>query len=363
MKKCIEASLAIFAAAALAVSCNNLSETTNITGNTPDSAFDEVNVIIAEMDIDTLVPVVKGKFMIDVPTDTKVLGIVAVGNYVAQFIPDGSKIKIEFGEPSKVRSSSKKSCQSVFNEMQEKSMSIQDEFRIHAGSISSDDTLTEQEKEDSLRANYEYYFGMYNDYNRRLAAENADNFVGLAALINIAPVLAEEELEEYIGNLAPELQENDEIIAMKNILEAKKATAEGTMFKDFTIEDSDGKTVSLSDYVGKGKYMLVDFWASWCGPCKAEIPNIKAVYDKYGGDKFDVLSVAVWDRSPKDSKDTAAFYGVNWNQIVNAGAIPTELYGIEGIPHIILFGPDGTILARDLREEGIEEAVVKYLNN
>ena len=91
------------------------------------------------------------------------------------------------------------------------------------------------------------------------------------------------------------------------------------------------------------------------------LKHIKKVYDKYVGDDFDVLSVAVWDQ-PQASVDTAKAYGVNWNEIINAQAVPTDLYGIQGIPHIILFGPDGTILKRDLREEKIEAEVAKYVS-
>ena len=93
---------------------------------------------------------------------------------------------------------------------------------------------------------------------------------------------------------------------------------------------------------------------------KAEIPNIKAVYDEYHNKGLEVLSVAVWDR-PEATKDTAKVYGVNWSQIINAGQVPTELYGIEGIPHIILFGPDGTILKRNLRGEEIGQEISKYI--
>ena len=136
------------------------------------------------------------------------------------------------------------------------------------------------------------------------------------------------------------------------------STAEGAMFTDFEIPQPDGKVAKLSDYVGKGKYILVDFWASWCGPCKREIPNIKAAWNKYKGDKFDVLSVAVWDK-PEDTAKAAAEHGVLWNQIVNAQQIPTDIYGIEGIPHLILFGPDGTILKRGdaLRGPGLDEVL------
>ena len=120
-------------------------------------------------------------------------------------------------------------------------------------------------------------------------------------------------------------------------------------------------TVKFSDYIGKGKYMLVDFWASWCGPCIREIPNIINVYDKYAGDKFDILSVAVWDEL-SETKRMANNLGIKWNQIVNAGSIPTDLYGIDGIPHIILFGPDGTILKRSLRGDDIEAEIAKYVS-
>lgn len=139
-------------------------------------------------------------------------------------------------------------------------------------------------------------------------------------------------------------------------------TQEGEVFTDFSIPQPDGSIAKLSDYVGKGKYILVDFWASWCGPCKREIPNIKAAYEKYKGAKFDVLSVAVWDK-PEDTAKAAAEHGVVWNQIVNAQKVPTDIYGIEGIPHLILFGPDGKIVKRGdaLRGPGLEETLSNLL--
>ena len=142
--------------------------------------------------------------------------------------------------------------------------------------------------------------------------------------------------------------------------EILKKTAEGAMFTDFTIEQPDGSKVSLSDYVGKGKYVLVDFWASWCGPCRAEIPNIKELYDKYHSKGLDVFGVAVWDKV-EDTQKAIKELGIVWPQIINAQQIPTELYGIQGIPHIILFAPDGTIVARDLREEAIKEKVAEVM--
>lgn len=137
----------------------------------------------------------------------------------------------------------------------------------------------------------------------------------------------------------------------------------GDDFIDFQVQQDPANPTSmvrLSDYVGKGKWILVDFWASWCGPCRREMPNLKAVYDKFHGDKFDMLSVAVWDE-PADSKQAAEELGISWNQIINAGQVPTDLYGIEGIPTIILFSPDGKVAKRGIRGPQIPEAVAECL--
>ena len=111
---------------------------------------------------------------------------------------------------------------------------------------------------------------------------------------------------------------------------------------------SDGAKQKLSDYVGKGKVTVVDFWASWCPPCRAEIPKLQALKAKYG-DKFDVLGVAVWD-NPDDTRKAIEELSIIWPVIIGTHKLtePTDLYGIKGIPHIIIFGPDGIIMSRGL---------------
>jgi len=180
--------------------------------------------------------------------------------------------------------------------------------------------------------------------------------LAISALENIYYLLEPDVLEETISYLSDEQKQDEFVQKLLTGIDAKKNTAEGCKFTDFEVDG-----VKFSDFVGNGKYMLVDFWASWCGPCKGEIPNMKAVYEKYAGDDFDILSVAVWDE-PQASKDTALVYGIKWNHMINTQKVATDIYGIEGIPHIILIGPDGTILKRDLRGADIEKEVSKYVN-
>ncbi len=160
---------------------------------------------------------------------------------------------------------------------------------------------------------------------------------------------------EYTRNYGP-------VKRIATAYEAERKTREGMPFVDFTVETgaADSTAVSLSDYVGRGKYVLVDFWASWCGPCKAEIPVVREVWDKYRGDRFEVLGVAVWD---KRDRTLAAIdeLQIPWPQIFDAGTAATDLYGINGIPHIILFGPDGTIVARGLRGDALRSKVAEAM--
>ena len=132
------------------------------------------------------------------------------------------------------------------------------------------------------------------------------------------------------------------------------------MFKDFAVE-YEGKTIRLSDYVGHGKYVLADFWASWCGPCRQEIPNLIALYEKYKDKNFQILGIAVQDKI-EDSQKAINEMKIPYPQIINSQKIATDLYGINGIPEIILFAPDGTILARGLRGEEIEKKLAAIFN-
>lgn len=132
----------------------------------------------------------------------------------------------------------------------------------------------------------------------------------------------------------------------------------GEMFKDFSIE-FDGQTYRLSDYVGRGKYVLVDFWGSWCGVCKAAMPKVIALHEKYKDKNFTALGVAVFDR-PAATLDASEKLKITFPQILNTQQIAADLYGIQSYPSYMLFAPDGIILFRSKDNLQGEEIALEF---
>ena len=173
---------------------------------------------------------------------------------------------------------------------------------------------------------------------------NADNALGL--YIFLQSDASEAPLTELQSAVSanPVLARSRRVQNLMSSATRREATQPGNPFADFTIT-YDGVTSRLSDHVGQGHYTLVDFWASWCGPCRRQLPVLKSIYNTYRDQGLEVLGVAVWDE-PDATRAAIAEEGLPWQNILNAQSVPTDIYGITGIPCIILFGPDGTILSR-----------------
>ena len=144
-------------------------------------------------------------------------------------------------------------------------------------------------------------------------------------------------------------------------VKAQQSTAEGRPFADLSLVDPAGQPDSLSHYVGRDSaYTLVDFYATWCGPCKEEQPRLEGLHRQFGGRGLTVVGICMWDREAnfrralEQKKDT-------YVHLFDANETAEATYGIEGVPQILLIGPDGTILHRDLRGDAMVRTVTKLM--
>lgn len=197
-----------------------------------------------------------------------------------------------------------------------------------------------------------------------LLARHGNDALGYYMLLcsNHFKLRTDADMERVINHLGPWLKSINMVRdCILPRIEAKKATAVGKMFADIDGWDAKGNPKALSDYIGRGNYVLMDMWASWCAPCKEEIPYLAMLHEKYGKSGLTVLGLFVWD-SFEELPDAIETNNVTWPQIVDINNVAAKTYGVAGIPHIILFAPDGKIIARDLRGQQMIDTVEKLMD-
>ena len=194
----------------------------------------------------------------------------------------------------------------------------------------------------------------FADFRRQAMMDNISNPVGYMLFLDEAYEMEPADLEKFVET-HPSLGKYARVQKLLTANKNKMATQPGNKFADFEIE-YDGVKHRLSDVVGKGDYVLVDFWASWCGPCIRQTAVLKDLYKEYKDKGLKVLGVAVWDE-PEKTKEAMVKHELPWESWLNGQTIPTDIYGISGIPCIILFGPDGTIISRDKQDDALRADV------
>ena len=198
---------------------------------------------------------------------------------------------------------------------------------------------------------------------RELYKGHNNDAVGFFLLYtNFMRGLDSEVQEAIINEFGPLLKSTRMVQETLKLIAGQKNTAEGKPFVDVKGKDAEGKEVALSDFVGKGNYVLMDMWASWCGPCRGEIPNLAQLYNRYKGKGFTVVGLFVWDKE-SNLKKSLEEEKITWPQVIDTEGNAMDLYGVSGIPQIILFAPDGTIVKRNLRGENMIQTVDKIMCN
>ena len=238
-----------------------------------------------------------------------------------------------------------------------------EEARAKLKSIRADKNLDDKAKEEAQEKVSDELYAKIKPLAEADLKEHPNDAIGLIALQNLLGMedVNVAKAEALLQQAGDRLRAEESITKMVTRLRRVEATQAGAQFVDFEGVDDANKAVRLSDYVGKGHYVLVDFWASWCGPCRREIGHLKKVRDAYTDKGLVILGTVVWDEM-EDHLKAMKELEITWPQIFNKTEA-TELYGIAGIPQIILFDPAGKIVARDLRGEEINKLLDKALQD
>lgn len=171
-----------------------------------------------------------------------------------------------------------------------------------------------------------------------------------------------EDVERYYNNLTPEVKSSYPGQLLSKKIEEMRFINVGGIAPDIDLPAPDGKNVKLSSL--RGKYVLLDFWASWCGPCLAEVPNVKAIYEKYKDKGFEVFGVSLDDKQDAWEKAIDK-HGLTWTHVSSLKGWDCPVakrYNVTGIPRMYLLDPEGRIVAMDLRGEELQQKVASFFH-
>lgn len=357
--------------AVIFAACQSKTEYT-ITGEVADSSFEGQQVALAQMTENEMATVssttiTDGKFEFKGDTDSPVLRFITLGENESQvgsiIMLEPGKTKVVFDTDFKISGTPLNDAFNEFNskqqELNEEMMTISNEYRA----AEAEGTLTEDARTELISAINDIRDNGKSLFLNFIEA-NINNELGQHMFLTSAGMFEVEEQKKILAMASDEFKADENIKSIIARIEAAEAVAIGKEFIDITMMNPEGETISLSDYAGKGKYVFIDFWAAWCGPCVQEMPNVVEAYEKYKDKGLEIVGVSLdqekdkWIAGIKDMNMT-------WPQMSDLKlweSEAVELYGIRGIPHTVLLDKEGKIIEKDLRGEALHDKLSELLD-
>ncbi|MBY0244039.1 MAG: AhpC/TSA family protein [Sphingobacteriaceae bacterium] len=242
------------------------------------------------------------------------------------------------------------------NQLMQKIVAVQTDFdKQQTAMPAKRDSLIEAIRPAYLKATEEMNKGLV-----AYAFENANSLVGFYA-INLVDKSRQNDLISYVNKIGTDIKNVPVVVEFVNKMQKLKNLQIGQIAPDFTIQSIDNKTIKLSDF--RKKYVLLDFWASWCGPCRGENPNVVVAYNRFKDKNFTVLGISL-DKNKEEWVQAVKADNLTWahgSELKDFEGEIVKLYQIESIPSNFLLDPSGKIIAKDLRESELLNFLAKTL--
>ena len=345
MKKLIYLSIV---AGLILMSCQNNNEYT-IKGEVAHEAFEGSNVYMQQMTDDAMVVtdsvvVRNGEFTFSGVAENTVLRFITLDESInveqekrVPVLIEPGNIIVRFDTVITVSGSK---VNDDYNNVRLQQRDLSNQIREVIGrynAAQSDGSLTETLQAE-VNEQYENIQKQFVDLNFDFVKNNMSNELGEHVFTTSSSMFEPDQQRELLADAGESFKANSNVKRIIDRLESLEKVEVGKKFSDFTLKDPEGKEVSLSDYAGQGKYVLIDFWAAWCGPCRREMPYVVDAYDKYKSKGFEVVGVS-FDETHEEWTQGIKDLNITWPQMSDLKyweSPVVDQYAIVGIPHTIL---------------------------
>lgn len=362
-------SFLFLAAACTMIACTSNNANYNVTGNNATQNGTAVYLFdpLSQTRIDSTV-IDNGSFKMKGKAEKNAFLLVNIdgSQWWFPFFNDGEPVQINVAD-------STLSGSALNNKLTECDKRDRDAYALYHRTIEEMNSVPENERgarQSELMAMYQTALKKYADFYIAMIEENMDNLIPVAFIDRIPSLAGEHKFNQLMSSDAP-FTKHPNVLNFKRRLEEDRARMKeemeknqeivGQKFIDIEEPDADGVTHKLSEYVGNGKWVLVDFWASWCGPCKNEMPFVVDAYKKYHDKGFDVVGLS-FDKDKDAWLKAITDWEMPWIHLSDLKQWQTaarEVYNVMGIPDNILISPDGIIVARGLRGQDLDDKLAE----